>query len=338
MKKSLSLMLATVMLAMTLVGCAVNDGGAAGNGSGNVETWPTTKNVELICPGSAGSTMDIVARALANHLEGQFDGVTFSVTNDSSGGQTVAFEMGRTADPDGSRLLLGTATMIFSYNYGIYDHLVTDPEEFTIIDDICFDQDQGVIVVRSDSPYETLDDLVNAAKEKPNTLTVGCGSGNIVYAQAVTIEHALGCTFRKVDGNDQSERITNLLGGFNDWAYIGAATALQYEESGDMRILAICQNDKSSVYPEIPTLADLGYPMEKMIKQNYILCTTPNMPAEMAQVISDAIDGFENNAMLQQAFETALKGSTYTSVDRETAIAQVQELQDICVELGIHAN
>ena len=107
--------------------------------------------------------------------------------------------------------------MLITYYFGVYDHLVTDPEEFQIINCIKLESDMAAVCVKADSPYETLDDLVEAAKENPNSISVGTGSGNIVYAGTVNIENALGCTFRKVDGADNNERITNLLGG--SWEY-----------------------------------------------------------------------------------------------------------------------
>lgn len=297
--------------------------------------WPATKNVEIICPANAGSGTDGVCRALASHWGKMFPDHNFTVTNDASGGYTVAYEMGRNSDTDGSTILVGTPSMLMTYYFGVYDHLVTDPAEFQIINCLRIDTDVAAICVKADSPYESLDDLVEAAKANPNTISVGTGSGNIVYAGAISIEKALGCTFRKVDGADNNERITNLLGGFNDWAYLTPSVADQYVENGDMRILAYADNQRSKTYPDIPCLDELGYHMDYSVPAGYILCCNPGMSEELAEVISATLPGLKEDDLWKTLLDTTFKGGTWDYVERSEGKEIVDGMQSFCDELGL---
>ena len=334
-----------VMMGAVLTGCsgsgqqpaeAGKTAAAAEKDQKNDNIWPVSKNVEIICPANAGSGTDGVCRALASYWGGMYPEHNFTVTNDASGGYTVAYEAGRNGDADGSTILVGTSSMPLTYYFGIYDHLVTDPNEFTIINTIMPKQDHIAICVKADSPYKTLDDLVAEAKANPNTVSVGTGAGNVVYAQVASVEAALGCTFRKVDGSDNSQRITNVLGGFNDWAPLLPSVAEQYVENGDMRILAICQAERSKTYPDIPTVVELGYEAPKYVEQNYIICATPDMPEEMAEVISDSMKDLAENEMWITLFNTTFKGSTWEDCDREGGLKLVDELIAACeaIDLG----
>lgn len=354
MKKSMVSLLLAAAMAATMTGCsgsgknAETAGGTqnaqtsqADAGSGDKKategTWPATKNVEIVCPATAGSGTDGVCRALASHWGKMFPDHNFTVTNDASGGYTVAYEMGRNSDTDGSTILVGTPSMLMTYYFGVYDHLVTDPAEFQIINCVAPAIDTIGIYVKADSPYQTLDDLVEAAKENPDTISVGTGAGNIVYAGVLNIEDALGCTFRKVDGADNNERITNLLGGFNDWAYLQPSVADQYVQNGDMRVLAYADNERSKTYPDIPCFKELGYPMNYVTPRGYILCCNPGMSEEMAEEISATLDGLEDDDMWKQLLDTTFKGATWEYVEREEGIKIVNDMKTFCDELGLAA-
>ncbi len=354
MKKALSVLLAAAMaLSMTACQSSKSSGGETNGGEASSQAaeseknedeasqaapeWPTTKNVEIVCPANAGSGTDGICRALASHWGKMFPDHNFTVTNDASGGYTVAYEMGRNSETDGSTILVGTPSMLMTYYFGVYDHLVTDPEEFQIINCIKLQSDTVGICVKADSPYQTLDDLVEAAKAAPNTISVGTGSGNIVYAGALNIENALGVTFRKVDGADNNERITNLLGGFNDWAYLTPSVADQYVQNGDMRILAYAANERSKNYPDIPCFDELGYHMEYEVPTGYILCCNPGMSDELAEAISATIPGLEEDEMWKTLLETTFKGGSWEYVERKEGIQIVKDMQTYCDELGLGA-
>ncbi|MDO4277832.1 MAG: tripartite tricarboxylate transporter substrate-binding protein [Lachnoclostridium edouardi] len=334
--KKLTTLLAAAALTFTLAGCSNSSAeGADSGGEAESAEWPATKNIEIICPANAGSGTDGVCRALASHWGKMFPDHNFTVINDASGGYTVAYEKGRNSDTDGSTILVGTPSMLITYYFGVYDHLVTDPEEFQIINCIKLESDMAAVCVKADSPYETLDDLVEAAKANPNSISVGTGSGNIVYAGTVNIENALGCSFRKVDGADNNERITNLLGGFNDWAYLTPQVADQYVQTGDIRILAYADNQRSVNYPDIPCFEELGYPLNYQVPTGYILCANPGLSEEMAEAISSTLPGLKDDSMWKTLLNTTFKGGSWEYEEREEGIQTVKDMQIFCDDLGL---
>jgi tripartite-type tricarboxylate transporter receptor subunit TctC len=302
------ILLVAVVLFLACV-CGVFASGQQGP-SGEKPLWPTVRNVEIVVPATAGSGTDVAARALAAYWTRTL-GANFFITNDASGGYTVAYEMGRNANPDGSTLLIGTASLPLTYYFGTYDHLVT--KDFSIMNVIKFIQDQGVIAVRADSPFKTLQDMVNYAKANPNTVSIGVGAGSMVYVTAMIWEETLGVTFRKVDGSDNNERIANLLGGHNDVALLGVATAVPYVENGDMRILAIGQDERSKLFPDIPSFAELGYPFKRNFSQSYIVCGPKAVDEKVAQFICDSIKASRTALSAKLFLKKALFRATHTA-------------------------
>jgi tripartite-type tricarboxylate transporter receptor subunit TctC len=293
--------------------------------------WPTVRNVEIVVPATAGSNTDVAARALAAYWTRTL-GANFFITNDASGGYTVAYEMGRNADPDGSTLLFGTYSLPFTYYFGTYDHLVT--KDFSIMNVLQFIQDQSVIAVRTDSRFKTLQDMVDYAKANPNTVSIGVGAGSGPYVTAVVWEETLGITFRKVDGADNNERTANLLGGHNDLAMLPATVAVPYVKNGDMRILAIAQDERSKIFPDIPSFGELGYPVIRESKQAYIVCGPKAVDEKVAQFISDSIKGFQDSPECQAIIEKGVfQGATYRYYTREESIKVVEDLCAIGEEL-----
>jgi tripartite-type tricarboxylate transporter receptor subunit TctC len=300
-------------------------GGQQGDGAADKPIWPTVRNVEIVVPATAGSGTDVAARALAAYWHRTL-GANFFITNDASGGYTVAYEMGRNADPDGSTLLFATASLPYVYYFDIYDHLVT--EDFSIMNVLQFHVDQGCLVVQADSPFKTLKDLADYAKANPNRLSIGTGAGNMVYVSALTWEEALGgVVFRKVDGSDNNERTANLLGGHNDMATLAASVALPYVETGDMRILGIAQNERSKLFPDIPSWAELGYPLKRESKQAYIVCGPKAVDEKVAQFICDSIKGFQDSPECKAILEKGpIMGAEYRYYTREESIKVVEDL------------
>lgn len=343
MKKRVIAMLLAATMVLGLTACGAKESEPADSAPATEEAaaeesgeavWPVAKNIEIICPANAGSGTDAVCRAIAAHWSEMYPNHNFTVINEASGGYTVAYEMGRNGDADGSTILVATTSAPLTYYFGMYEYLL--PEDFTVINDIVPEGDALCIAVAADSPYETLDDLVEAAKANPNTISVGSGSGNIVYANVLCIEEALGCTFRKVDGADNSERISNVLGGFNDWAPLTPAVAVPYVESGDLRILAIAQDEKSVIYPDIPVFGEFGYMVgDAYIDQHYTVCATPDMSEEMAEAISGSLENLDENDLWKQTMENVLKGYTWEYADRSTSLEMVDALNNTCASLDL---
>ena len=115
------------------------------------------------------------------------------------------------------------------------------------------------IAVRSDSPYETLDDLVAAIKENPGDFIVPASIGATSHYACLLMEKACGVELNIVNSGASSDRTAGLKGGNFEFIINPYGTMKSFIDSGDFRILATVGEERSSQFPDIPTAKELGY-------------------------------------------------------------------------------
>lgn len=219
--------------------------------------WPTG-DVKIIVPNPSGGASDMCARLFADYVSRE-SGKNVVIINETGGSNTVGFETVRNAKPDGSTLLSFHGTTLLNYYSGKIDYSILDESAYTFGNFIYQPSETSVncVAVSAKSPYQTIEDLLNAAKEKPGTISCGDGFGSSAAVLCGQIELAAGVQFKHVDAPDTTTRITNIIGGQIDFAPLGYAQATPYVESGDIRLLAM---DGSNGFDEsIPTFESLGY-------------------------------------------------------------------------------
>lgn len=258
----------------------------------------------LVIPGSAGGGSDLGIRYYGQALSDVYGiTTTFENYNNTIGHQTVA-----DAKPDGLTLTIATGALNIQYITGQAD---IDPmNDFTLI--ACL-QDNGfsALAVPADAPYDTFDDFVAYAKDHPGELNVGMpssGSNTMLFGM---LQNRLGITLNPVECANESERLTNLAGGFIDIGIVGVGNALEYEEAGMLKVIGTCASNgiTSDLYPqELPerykTLQEQGYDDLYFNVYHYLLgpagmdeTQVANMNAAMEKIVetvADDIDGIGN--------------------------------------------
>ena len=217
------------------------------------------RSINLIVPAPAGGPMDVGARVLAAIAEKAIGQPIVVVNKVGAGGQIGWTELAR-AKPDGYTIgyiiMPGTNTVI------------ADPERQAIFDENTFIQlvnqvhDVGVVWVRADSPYKTLKDLVEAAKEKPGTIrasTTGLLSDDHLNI-LVTEEAVPGAKFRLVHLDGAAGQLKETLGGNVDVSFDNVGSVVKPLKAGQIRVLAVTDKERSKFLPDIPNTTELGYP------------------------------------------------------------------------------
>lgn len=217
--------------------------------------WPTG-DVTAVVAASAGGGTDIQARIVAEYFR-KYTGHNLIIENQASGSGTVAYEQVRNAKPDGNTLLYYHSSMYIAYYSGIYEHPIL--ESFTPIAKTTESLGNAICVPAS-SPYQTLDQLVKAAKASPETIVAGIQIGGFPEYLIRLLEKDGQCIFKKVDAGNASDRLTSLLGGHIDVACINGTNAVEYEESGDLRVLGICSKERVEDYPDWIPVGETDYP------------------------------------------------------------------------------
>jgi tripartite-type tricarboxylate transporter receptor subunit TctC len=206
-------------------------------------------------PGGGTDTMArSVAPLLADHLGGD---VEISVVNRPGAGGQIGWTELAAAEPDGATL--GTMNLP-SMVAKLYDRNPEfDIDSFTFIGSVM--RDPSVMIVRADSPYESLDDVLNAAAEQPGALTYAIGGlGGEDHFAAVQIEAAAEVDFTIVPFGGAAPARSALLGGH---VALGGVNLSEVAEFGEqVRIIAIYGAERSPLAPDAPTAAEQGYDVE----------------------------------------------------------------------------
>ena len=237
-------------------------------GSGFTQDFPN-KPITLYCGQEAGATTDLTARALADGAQKEL-GVPVVVDNKPGGGFTVAATLLASKKPDGYTLaVISSAAMTTRH---LILKLAYDPfKDFTYI--LAYAIYPGGICVREDSPFKTLQDLIEYSRKNPGSLSYsssGTGSSNQLAVEFLAKQ--TGVKFKHVPFKGGAPACTALIGGHVDFT-AGAGIHLHYVKQGTFRMLAVVTaEERDPAFPQVPTLKDLGY---KDLPHSYFILVAP---------------------------------------------------------------
>jgi putative tricarboxylic transport membrane protein len=219
-------------------------------------TWKPDRPIEFVVQASAGGGSDLFARTMANILSK--DGiitVPINVVNKPGGSGAVAYTY--LSKKRGDPHVIATATSSY-LTTPIQGHSPVSYKDFTNVAVLCVEDYVGV--VRTESPYKTLKELVEAAKKKPNGIRIGGSSvgssDNIIENR---LEKAAGIQLNYIVFNSGGEANAALLGGSVDLAGPNPSEAAQLIQAGRLRALAMFSPERLANWPDVPTAREQGY-------------------------------------------------------------------------------
>lgn len=221
------------------------------------QTYPT-KPIRLLVGFAPGGGTDVVARVVAQRLSPLL-GQQVVVENRAGAGGNIATEFVAKAPPDGYTLLMGT---IVSFGTGpsLYAKLPFDPvKDFAPITQTV--SVNNLIVVHPVLPAKTLKALVALAKQRPaqiNYATSGVGSSGHLAAELFKKTAGIDIIHIAYKGGGQA--ITDVIAGHVPVYFAASATVMSHVKSGKLVPLAVTVDKRSAMYPNVPTVAELGYP------------------------------------------------------------------------------
>ena len=256
MKKMFARMLALAMTCVVLLtGCGQNPSssvsGSGGNGSGVQSSgdWPK-QPVNVICPASAGGGTDLILRTINEYFT-RMTGQPFVVNNITG---LTGYEMIHQGTTDGYDFIMGTTTIFTRELDGTLDYDWNDYEVVAFIEG----DFNTVIAVQADSPYQTINDLLDAAKNDPSSVTGGITLSGQPYMFSKALADAVGIDLYYVDCGTTAERNTALLGGQVDFIITNVLSSQAYVDSGDFRFIAIDGDERFELAPDVPTFKEQG--------------------------------------------------------------------------------
>ena len=221
------------------------------------ETWPT-RPIRFIVPFAPGGGGDVVGRIIGQRMSEQL-GKPLVIDNRAGGGGTLGCELAAKAAPDGYTLLLGNVGPI-AVGPALYPKLAYDPvRDFAPVTMIA--SFPNLLVANPGLPFKTVPELVAYAKSRPGTL-------NFASAGAGTSTHLAGELFKSVAGIDVvhvpykggAAAMTDIIAGQVAYYFGTMPSSMPLAKAGKLRALAVTSLTRSPAAPEVPTIAESGYP------------------------------------------------------------------------------
>lgn len=217
-----------------------------------------SKPIRLIVPYGAGGATDLMARSIAQKL-GAGLGVQVVVENRAGAGGNIAAEMAAKSPPDGYTIFFG-ATGQLAINPALYAKLTFDPlKDFAPIGLV--GQLPLFLTVPVTLPVNSVDELVAAVRANPGKYNYGSsGIGGTTHLAMEMFKSRAGVNITHVPYKGTAAAVNDMLGGSLQVIFDAWATTGPHVHSGKLRFLAVSSATRSALEPQVPTLAESGYP------------------------------------------------------------------------------
>ena len=243
--KILALVLALIMV-LGLCACGSNTDGS----KKDEKAWPA-QPVNVVVPATAGGGLDNMIRLLNEYFVKK-TGMSLVVENIPN---LPGYEKAYQANPDGYNFIFGTTTIFTTELDG---SLTYDWDDYEMVAYGNSPYNGTCIAVRNDSPYKTINELLDAIKADPDKLTGGTTLTGQPYMCQLALEDVLGYKMYTTDVGNANDRNAALLGGHVDYIINNTTSCAPYVASGDFRLLVVFGEERVPTDPDVPTFKDCG--------------------------------------------------------------------------------
>ena len=250
--------------------------------------------IKLVVPYAPGGGADSVARIVAKKVS-ETIGQSIVIENKGGAGAILGTDQVARAEPDGYTLLLGQSGPI-SINPAVYKSLPYDP----IRDFAPVTMTTGypyILVVNADLPARTLQEFVALAKARPDSMnygSTGVGAANHLVAELFNSKAGLKMTHVPYRGTALA--VADLLAGTLTMVFGDPVSVLPHMKSGKLRALAVTSAQRSPVSPEVPTVAESGYPGFEALAWHGILAPAKTPPEIVARLNAEFVKALADPA------------------------------------------
>ncbi len=266
------------------------------------------KTIRVIVPYAPGGGTDVIGRTLLQNMAIQL-GQPIIIDNRPGAGTVIGTDAVARAEPDGYTLLINTNAI------AVNDSLVKKLPYNTLQDlvpvgRIC--SGPNVIVVRADSPFKNLSDIIRASKAKPGSLSyASSGNGTAVHLAAELLKVTAKINILHIPYRGAGPAYTDLLGGQVDMLFGTAGGVSKFVQSGRMRAIAVTSTSRSPAYPGVPAVSETlpgyaanvwygmfapkGTPPEILNALNSAMRIAVNVPSYSADLERDGLTAAVNS-------------------------------------------
>jgi len=270
------------MLRWLMVACTCSAVALANELAAAADVYPA-KLVKIVVPFAAGGSTDLLTRSVAQQLNEAWKRPVV-VENRAGGGGIVGSEYVVKSPPDGYVLLLGTNTT-HAAAATLYAKLPYDlRRDFAPITEIA--SIPLILSVHPSIPVKSVKELVALAKAQPGQLNFGGGTGAAAHMAMALFESMAKIDMVHVPYKGSGPAMIDLLGGHLSLGFDAVMTTLPYAQTGKLRMLSVSSLKRSAVAPQVPTMAESGYPGYEAILW-FGLFAPAGTPADIVKKINE---------------------------------------------------
>lgn len=257
------------------------------------QAWPN-KPIRMVVPLAAGGGTDIASRVVATYLSEAL-GQQVIIENKLGANGVVGVDFASKAAPDGYTILVGSTTTMAANNF-MYKNPTVDPlKDFlpvSILGTIEF-----AMLVPASTNYNSLKDLIGAAKANPGKLSYGFGSSAALLCGEM-FNAAAGIQIVKVPYKGTPQSLIDLAADRIQLVCEPLGPSLPLIKSGKLRPLAVTSVNRHGLAPEVPTMAEAGLPMEHATWAGFFV--PAKTPKEIVTRLSNEIVKIMGRAEVQE--------------------------------------
>src|SRR5450631_922423 len=289
---------------------------AAGAGAAEFPVRP----IKLVVPYAAGGPTDIFGRLVAEYLAKDLKQAVF-VENKGGAQGAIAAEMVAHAEPDGYTLL-GTSGSVLILNPLLYKTLSYDPvKDFRML--ALVTEVPVVLCVNPSVPAKTIAEFVAYAKQNPGKLNFGSsGTGSFTHLAAEMFKQMAGIEMTHVAYKGAAPALSDVMSGHIQLMFESVSLALPQIRAGLLRPLGISSAQRHSELPDVPTIAESGYPEYFVSVWNGVVVPA-GLPDDVTRILTESL----NRAMNDDALRASLQKLGYTAFRPRSASA-IAEFMD----------
>lgn len=239
------------------------------------------RSLRLVVPFSAGGTADVLPRLVAEKLRPLYGGGVV-VDNKPGAGGNIGAELVYRAEPDGQTLLVSPPGPI-AVNHNLYRKLPFDPTRWVPVTVLA--TAPNILAVRNGLPVQNLAEFIAYLKANPGKVSVATqGGGSTSHLTASLFMQLTGTDMNVVPYKGTAPALVDLIGGSVDVFFDNISSSATYHQSGKLRILAVADEQRSRILPEVPTFAEQKLPAMQAVTF-FSVVAPPGTPAAVAQAV-----------------------------------------------------
>lgn len=282
----------------------------------------TPDRITIVVPYPPGSAPDVVARLLATKMASAGSGSVI-VDNRPGANAIIGSDFVAKSAPDGSTLLLVDRFTVIA-NPLLLKKMPYDPRTFKGISDVA--RVNLMLTVRSDAPYKTWPEFVSYAKAHPGEIAVGTGGiGSIHHVSMELLSRAGGIKLTHIPYKGVTPAVSDLLGGQLSGVISGPEVIKPHEPTGKLRVLLVGADQRSALFPDVPTLREAGVSSATLLPTTFTLFAPAGTPdAVVAALNSAAKRGISQPDLIAKLGELGLTATSSGTLDIRAALGKLQ--------------